>query len=67
MTQDLFERRKSIMNTEEMEREIPKAIGKLKTALGLSDPGRVNSRTENNISNQNYVENAKAMFGWLQF
>lgn len=39
------------MDTEEMEREIPKAIGKLKTDLGLSDPRRANSRTENNVSN----------------
>lgn len=62
-----FQKKKNIMDIVRTEREIPKVIGKLKTDLGLSDPRRVNSRTEKNISNRNYVENAKAMVGWLQF
>lgn len=67
MGQNLFKRRKSIMDTVRMGIEISKAIAKLKTDLGLLDRRRGNSRTEKNISNRNYIENTSAVVGWLQF
>lgn len=49
--QNLLKRRKSITDIVRMERKIPKATGKLKTDLALSDSRRVNSWTEKNFSN----------------